>query len=117
MRALVTELLAVSRRVTCSTFLCALTHSASPSPRAVFHVTFRHCATNGYEEAAEEQEKREGPVKQLKAQIMSALEERFLDKDGDGEIDAGALSIEAPRFIPKLITLPRQARDKHIGTR
>ena len=43
------------------------------------------------EEAAEEQEKREGPVKQLKAQIMSALEERFLDKDGDGELDAGAL--------------------------
>eukprot|EP01043_Picozoa_sp_COSAG02_P002582 COSAG02_NODE_60_length_43475_cov_59.494582_10_plen_3160_part_00 len=42
-------------------------------------------------EALAEQEKREGPVKQLKAQIMSALEEKFLDKDGDGEIDTGAL--------------------------
>ena len=42
-------------------------------------------------EAVAEQEAREGPVKQLKAQIMAALEEKFLDKDGDGEIDTGAL--------------------------
>ena len=48
-------------------------------------------AQKAAEFAAEEQEKNEGLIITLKEDITTALKEKFLDIDGDGDIDHGAL--------------------------